>query len=131
LSEDRRQSLDRRDHRLGGRRETDLEPDHGTRARYRRGCPCTPCRAAEATYRADLRKDHAHGTLRLGMHISAKETWQRIRQLRPEFETQQALAARLGFRDRHLQLQRDVISVRNMLRVRLLHRQLIVGELSE
>jgi hypothetical protein len=64
------------------------------------------------------------------MHISAKETWQRIRQLRPEFETQQALAARLGFRDRHLQLQRDVISVRNMLRVRLLHRQLLLDDIS-
>lgn len=123
--------------RAEGRRKTDPIPPHGTRARYRRGCFCTPCRAANATYQAELRKDHAKGVLRLGMHISAKETWQRIRQLRPEFLTDTALALRLGYQApadrRHvacLKLHRNVITVRNMLRVRLLHRQMALEGLN-
>ncbi|MGP5291660.1 hypothetical protein ACTXL6_16500 [Brachybacterium tyrofermentans] len=36
---------------------------HGTRARYQAGCPCTPCRAANAAYdRALRRRGRAHGT---------------------------------------------------------------------
>ena len=31
------------------------EPEHGTRARYKRGCRCLVCRAAEAAYRRELR----------------------------------------------------------------------------
>lgn len=30
-------------------------PDHGTRARYSRGCRCTPCRDANAAYDRKLR----------------------------------------------------------------------------
>lgn len=32
-----------------------MMPDHGTRRRYGRGCRCTPCRGANATYDRELR----------------------------------------------------------------------------
>lgn len=78
---------------------------------------------------AELRKDHAHGTRRLGMTIPASETWKRIRQLKPEFGSEAAIARRLGFKDRHLQFQADVITVRTALRVRLLYRQMMLDGL--
>lgn len=36
---------------------------HGTRARYQAGCPCTPCRTANAAYDRALRRgERGHGT---------------------------------------------------------------------
>jgi hypothetical protein len=36
-------------------------PEHGTRARYRRGCKCERCRGANASYARGRRKRLAHG----------------------------------------------------------------------
>lgn len=36
-------------------------PEHGTRARYRRGCRCDRCRNANAAYARRRRRDIAHG----------------------------------------------------------------------
>lgn len=35
--------------------EGGVMPDHGTRARYHRGCRCEPCRGANAAYDRELR----------------------------------------------------------------------------
>jgi hypothetical protein len=84
---DRRQMLPR----PGGRRATDPVPSHGTRARYQKGCRCTPCRAAEAGYRADLRRRHQRQLPILGRCISASEAWARVRVLRQEQFTDQQI----------------------------------------
>jgi hypothetical protein len=52
---------------------------HGTRQMYQRaGCHCLPCRAAEAGYRAALRRLHVLGKLPLGATIPARDTWHRF-----------------------------------------------------
>lgn len=58
--------------------------DHGTRRQYQSGCRCLPCRAAEATYRAELRRKQVKGLPILGAYISASEAWARIRVLKQE-----------------------------------------------
>ncbi len=85
--------------RPGGRRETDSEPSHGTRASYQHGCRCTPCRAANAAYMSDLRTRRAKGVPILGALISAAEAWRGIRQLRGEDFPHQRITGRRA--DRH------------------------------
>lgn len=41
---------------LPGSSWTPTTPEHGTRARYRRGCACGPCRAANALETANHRR---------------------------------------------------------------------------
>lgn len=99
---ERRQTPDRRvlptRNEQGGRRATDADPSHGTRARYQKGCDCLPCRAAEASYRADLRKRHAKSLPILGQHINASEAWARIRTLKAEQFQNRTIT---GWKDNH------------------------------
>lgn len=102
------------------------EPAHGTRARYRRGCRCLPCRSANAIYQQRYRLARQHGRRPLGARISAVETWRRIRQLKAERLTQAEIARRLGLKRPLLQLDTDVVTLRNAIKIRRLHRQLIL-----
>ena len=71
---------------------------HGTRATYRGGCRCLPCRASEAAYRAQLRATMARGAVSPRSLVDARETWQRIQALRRLGVTSHALSRQLGLR---------------------------------
>ena len=43
-------------------RWTPTPPSHGTERRYRRGCPCAPCRAANAAAVARYRRRRAYAS---------------------------------------------------------------------
>lgn len=76
---------------------------HGTRPDYQKGCRCTPCRAAEAAYRHQLRAKHLKGLPVLGQLVSASEAWARIRILKQEGFVPAQIT---GWRDpRHLPLR--------------------------
>lgn len=93
--------------------------DHGTRARYQAGCRCTPCRAAEAVYRRQLRGRHARNLPTLGQLINPRDAARRIRQLKLEGYTETRIAQMAGWRDRHLQFRgRASIRLRTYLRIR-------------
>lgn len=42
-------------HKVKSSAEATVYPDHGTRKRYRKGCKCDPCMAANAAYAKGLR----------------------------------------------------------------------------
>lgn len=105
--------------RPGGRRLADPEPDHGTRARYQRGCTCTPCKAAEAAYRANLRVKHLKGLPVLGVLVSPVEARRRVRQLTGEGYTKARVAAMAGWQNGHLQFgAHERIRLATLLRIR-------------
>lgn len=92
---------------------------HGTRAAYQSGCACTPCRAAEATYRTQLRQRKAKGLPLLGMLVRAVEARRRIRQLKLEGYTAARIAHMAGWKDRHLQVgDRDCVRLATLIRIR-------------
>jgi hypothetical protein len=107
----------------GGRRITDADPSHGTRARYRHGCRCLPCKAANARALTDWRRARKAGRVPLGALVPAVEAHRIIKVLRAEWQTKAALARDLG---RHHDLarlsQQDMITVRMLLRIRYLYR---------
>lgn len=76
--------------------------DHGTRSRYQAGCRCVPCRAAEAIYRAKLRKRKVKGLPPVGRVVSAIEARRRVRQLLREGYTRARLAEMAGRKGGHL-----------------------------
>ena len=97
---------------------------HGVRATYQaQGCRCLPCRASEATYRANLRRQHAKGIQPLGARISAQEAGKIIRALLTEQWSKAQIARELGLKTAILQLKPDVITVRNLLKLRKLARE--------
>jgi glycine/D-amino acid oxidase-like deaminating enzyme len=98
---------------------------HGQRATYQHGCRCLLCRAAEATYRRQLRRLKAHGKQPLGALISAAEARRRIRQLQAEHVTKAAIARLLGHAHPILQLDRPAVTVRTHLRLRRIARLLL------
>jgi hypothetical protein len=109
MTSDRRNPAtpDRRAQTFSGRRITDPQPAHGTRACYKRGCTCTPCKAAEAAYRADLRLKRLKGLPVLGVLVSPVEARRRIRQLKTEGYPETRIASMAGWADgraRHVQL---------------------------
>lgn len=59
------------------------------------------------------------------MRISAKETWRRIRQLKPEFGTYGQIAYRLGLKRPILEFGPSAVTIRTAIRVRRLHRQML------
>lgn len=78
---DRRRMLPRD----GGRRLTDPEPTHGTRARYQRGaCRCTRCRAANAAYWLAWYHAKQDGKPLLGTRINAARTHILMKVIRSE-----------------------------------------------
>lgn len=132
MAADRREQGDRRIllPRSGGRRETDPEPSHGTRARYRKECRCCQCRAAEAAYRAALRLLRMHGKTPLGSHVSAIEAQRRIKQLLIERFTKAEIARRLGLKQGRLKVH-DRMTLRKLLKLRRLQRAVLLGEDTE
>jgi hypothetical protein len=100
---------------------------HGTRAAYQAGCTCVGCRAAEAAYRARLRRQHRLKQLPLGTIVSAVDTWKRIRALKAERVSASAISRRLGLRRGGLALHADRVTLKNALKVRLLCRALLMG----
>jgi hypothetical protein len=99
--------------------------DHGTRARYQDGCACPPCAAAEAAYRKHLRADHRAGIQRLGSVISPVEAQRRIRQLQAEHVSARQIARSLGLVHHAPRLHPDGITLRKLLKIRRLHRQVL------
>jgi hypothetical protein len=96
---------------------------HGTRRQYQRArCRCTPCKAAEAAYRARLRARHARGQPILGSHASASTTWRLLRSLRIEGFTKAEIARRLGLRRPRLSVHPERVTLRTVLRVQWLYR---------
>jgi hypothetical protein len=116
---DRRSGQDRRTDHDGGRRASDT---HGTRSAYQAGCLCVPCRSAEATYRATLRRRHLEGRPILGAHVPAGPAWRMIRSLQVEGFTVEELASRLGLQTPRLQLHTETITRRNLLKVHRIYR---------
>lgn len=70
--------------------------EHGTRARYRAGCRCLPCRAANAAYDAWLYQQHKIGKRPLGAAVPARRAWEQARRLLIEGFTPGELARLLG-----------------------------------
>jgi hypothetical protein len=101
--------------------------DHGTRRRYQAGCSCTACRAAEAEYRASLRRLRARGKLPLGGRVDARPMLRQIRALRIEGFTDRELAARLGVRSLRF-LHREWVRLRTALMAQRLYRLAILDE---
>jgi hypothetical protein len=100
---------------------------HGHRGTYQRcGCRCLLCKAAEATYRANLRRRHLTGRPILGQRVSARRTWRRLRSLQIEGFSRADIAAKLGLRCRQLQLQTESITLRNALKVQRLYRTVML-----
>lgn len=101
---------------------------HGTRKAYQAGCACVCCRSAEATYRANLRAQHAKGRTPLGARVSAAEAQRRIKQLLVERFTRAEIARRIGLKRPKLRLHTSVITVRNVLKIRRLYRLTMLNE---
>jgi hypothetical protein len=125
LNDRRKPDPDRRQTYRGGRRALDYA--HGTRALYKRGCTCLLCRAAEAAYRGDLRKQHATGHVPLGSLVSAAPVWRMFGILLGEQYRKGHLALLLGRRvpklnglGRHRVTRRTALKVRRLFRVRYL-----------
>lgn len=95
---------------------------HGTRKTYQAGCGCDPCRAAEATYRQQLRAAVRAGRRPLGTVLSPVEAQRRIRQLKAEHVTAKQIAAALGLVHHAPRLHPDGITLRKLLKIRRLHR---------
>jgi hypothetical protein len=118
---DRRSGVDRRAvPRDGDRRQGDRR--HGERATYKAGCSCTPCRAAEASYRAELRRREAEGRPALGARVGPGMMWRQIDALRREGYTDGEIARRLGLQTPRLQLHRERVTLRSKLKVQRLYR---------
>lgn len=102
-------------------------PPHGTRACYQRaGCHCTPCRAAEAAYRAALRRLQATGKRPLGSLMDAATVRALVKGMRIEKFTFAEIARRLGVKCQRFQLQ-DRVTIRRYLAVRRVYRQVNDG----
>lgn len=118
-----RRTLPTRPYVKGGRRATDPDPSHGTRARYQRLiCRCRDCKAANAQYEADRAKDKAAGTIRMGSILSGPEAQKRIRQMKAEKISGRAINRQNGLKDHALVLHPSGITLRKLLRIRRIYR---------
>jgi hypothetical protein len=106
---------------------------HGTRATYRTGCRCTPCRAANATYWRAWHVAHQTGRPRLGARVSAVEAQRLIRLLLIEWRAQHraksALSEALGLQRNLPRLrEQDRITLRTELRIRQFYRSRMLAD---
>lgn len=109
---------------LAGLDDGDTDPmTHGTRKAYQAGCLCLLCRAAEASYRANLRAQHLHQRPPLGTLVPAAEAYRRLRQLKAEGFSRARLATELGLKTPRFRWHPDRITVRTLLKVRRLARR--------
>lgn len=93
---------------------------HGTRSRYQAGCACTPCRAAEATYRATLRRRHLEGKPIFGRLVDAVPLWRQLRSLQIEGYRKAEIARQLGAN--RLRVNRRRVRLSTRLKVNRLYR---------
>lgn len=113
---------------MGGRRSTDPEPSHGTRARYQRGCRCGDCKASNALYWSTWRKQRLSGRAPLRSLVSAVEAQRLIRLILLDWESKMAAARALGLGANLARLTRaDMIQLRTELRVRRLYRTRVLA----
>lgn len=102
------------------------EHPHGERATYKTGCKCTPCRAAEARYRSDLR--HAKHQA-LGALVRAEDAARMVKSLLAERYQRQQIAQVAGLHRHRLKLKPSQrVRLSTVLRVRLAYRKLMGGE---
>jgi hypothetical protein len=80
-----------------------------------------PCRAAEATYRSQLRATHRRGLTPLGSRISPKAARKKVTALLVERFTRAEIARRLGIKSAKLRLAPDAITARKAIRIHQLH----------
>lgn len=98
---------------------------HGTRARYKSGCRCTRCRAANAAYWRRWHIQTRAGRPLLGARVSAVEAHRLIKIMRAEWIEKRRLAAALGISPKNLARlsHQRTISLRMWLKIRRLYRQ--------
>lgn len=96
---------------------------HGTRAAYKRGCACLPCRAANAAYVQHYRRTTTTGKRLLGSRIPAARTHILMRALRAEMSRAE-LARRLGWHaNNYARVQHAAtVTLRQALKVLRLYR---------
>jgi hypothetical protein len=104
---------------------------HGTRATYRTGCRCTPCRAANAGYWRAWWTATQTGQRPLGARVSAVEAQRLIRLLLIEWRTlrraKSALSDALGLQHNLPRLtEQDQITLRTELKVRRFYRSRVL-----
>jgi hypothetical protein len=100
---------------------------HATRDLYRRGCRCTPCRAANAAYWRAWWAAQRGGRPRLGARVSAVEAQRLLRLLFIEWRASTAaktlLSQALGLRHNLPRLrQQDRVTLRTELKIRQFYR---------
>lgn len=96
---------------------------HGTRGTYQRvGCRCTPCKAAEASYRAELRRRHAQGRPILGSPVDASQAIKMVKAMAVEGLTERELAWHLGLKEARVRWQTTRIRVRSLLKLHRVYR---------
>lgn len=120
MAPERRSGTDRRTAFQGSRRAEDYA--HGTRARYKLHCRCTPCKAAEASYRAALRQRHAKGAQLLGRRVPASPAWKIIDHLLRENFTLGQIARLIGCKRPILEINRETVEIRTLARLQRLYR---------
>lgn len=99
---------------------------HGTRATYQTGCHCVPCRAAEATYRSQVRRLHARDRVPMGAYVPASEAARAIARLLIERYSKRQVARLAGLERRTLVLSTDQrVRLRTLLKVRRVTRMLL------
>jgi hypothetical protein len=96
---------------------------HGLRRSYKRGCRCLRCRAAEATYRADLRRQEAQGRIPMGRRVPGQAVDRHLRSLVSEDFTRQDIARRARLHRTTLWRQHGHVTLRTYLRVSALWRR--------
>ena len=97
---------------------------HGTRATYQRdACRCLPCKAANASYQATLRRLKLRGQQPLGSLISTAHVQALVDGMLIEHFTFAEIARRIGLRCQRFRLQTDRVTVRRYLQLRRVYRQ--------
>jgi hypothetical protein len=96
---------------------------HGLRRSYKRGCRCVRCRAAEASYRAELRRLEATGRIPLGRRVPGQAVDRHLRSLVSEAFTRQDIARRARLHRTTLWRQHGRVTLGTYLRVSALWRR--------
>ncbi len=104
---------------------------HGTRRRYQAGCSCLPCCSANAAYSAALRRARLTGKQPLGVKVPARSMWRLIDSLRIEGYSYAEIARRLGLPSPRIRLYSERVTLKHLLAVRALYRQIMLDGVAE